>query len=59
VADHNPDDQNVRAKVIQFPARSRRKVRPRRPRPRVSKPPTQLTSSVQLILTRLGLCGAD
>ncbi len=46
-------------KVIQFRRRTRSQPRPRRPGPRGTKPPTELTSSVRLILSRLGLCGAD
>ncbi|MGO9056541.1 MAG: hypothetical protein ACLQU2_04035 [Candidatus Binataceae bacterium] len=46
-------------KVIPFRRRTRANPRPRRAGPRGVKPPTELVSSVQLILSRLGLCGAD
>jgi hypothetical protein len=46
-------------KVIPFRRRMRANPRPRRSGPRGVKPPTELVSSVQLILSRLGLCGAD
>ena len=46
-------------KVVQFRRRTRSIPRPRRPGPRGAKPPTELVPSVQMILSRLGLCGAD
>jgi hypothetical protein len=60
MADRNREEKpETGAKVIVFRRRTRANPRPRRSGPRGSKPPTELTSSVQLILSRLGLCGAD
>ncbi len=60
MADKTPDQEKpAGGKVIAFRRRARSNPRPRRPGPRGAKPPTELVSSVQLILSRLGLCGAD
>lgn len=59
LADKIPEEKPGSGKVIPFRRRSRANQRPRRPGPRGAKPPTELVSSVQLILSRLGLCGAD
>jgi hypothetical protein len=52
-------EEKPAGKVIPFRRRPRANPRPRRPGPRGTKPPTQLVVSVELILSRLGLCGAD
>jgi hypothetical protein len=60
VADKTPEEKPAAGgKVIAFRRRARSNPRPRRPGPRGVKPPTELTPSVQMILSRLGLCGAD
>jgi hypothetical protein len=59
VADKIQDEKAEVGKVIPFRRRTRANPRPRRPGPRGAKPPTELTSSLRLVLSRLGLCGAD
>jgi hypothetical protein len=60
VADKTAEDNpTAGGKVLPFRRRMRAQPRPRRRGPRGVKPPTELTSSVRLILSRLGLCGAD
>jgi len=59
LADKTPEEKPATGKVIPFRRRSRAKPRPRRPGARGAKPPTELVVSVQMILSRLGLCGAD
>jgi len=59
LADKTPEGKPGTGKVIPFRRPSRANPRPRRPGPRGVKPPTELVVSVQLILSRLGLCGAD
>jgi hypothetical protein len=59
VADKTQDEKPAPSNVVPFRRRKRANPRPRRPGPRDVKPPTELISSVQLILSRLGLCGAD
>ena len=58
-SEENPSEKPAGGKVVQFRRRARSKARPRRPGPRGANPPTELVSSVRLILSRLGLCGAD
>ena len=57
--DKTRDEKPATGKVIPFRRGSRVKPRPRRPGARGTKPPTELVVSVELILSRLGLCGAD
>jgi hypothetical protein len=59
LADKPPEEKPATGKVLPFRRRTRANPRPRRPGPRGTKPPTQLVVSVELILSRLGLCGAD
>ena len=60
MADKTPEEKPATGgKVVPFRRRTRAEPRPRRPGPRGAKPPTELTSSVRLLLSRLGLCGAD
>jgi hypothetical protein len=64
VAEKIPDEKKAEkttagGTVVQFRRRTRSNPRPRRPGPRGAKPPTELVPSVQMILSRLGLCGAD
>jgi hypothetical protein len=59
LADKTSEEKPVMGKVIPFRRRSRANPRPRRPGVRGAKPPTELVVSVELILSRLGLCGAD
>jgi hypothetical protein len=57
--DKTHEEKPATGKVIPFRRSSRAKPRPRRPAARGTKPPTELVVSVALILSRLGLCGAD
>jgi hypothetical protein len=59
LADKTSEEKPVTGKVLQFRRPLRANPRPRRPGARGAKPPTQLVVSVQLILSRMGLCGAD
>lgn len=59
MAEKTPPEEKTSGNVVPFRRRTRAAVRPRRPGPRGAKPPTELVSSVRLILSRLGLCGAD
>ena len=59
LADKPTEEKPATGKVLPFRRRARSNPRPRRPGPRGAKPPTQLVVSVELILSRLGLCGAD
>jgi hypothetical protein len=59
LADKTPEEKPATGKVIPFRRRSRAKPRPWRSGTRGAKPPTELVVSVELILSRLGLCGAD
>jgi hypothetical protein len=59
LADKTSEQKPAPGKVIPLRRPYRANPRPRRPGPRGVKPPTELVSSVQLILSRLGLCGAD
>jgi hypothetical protein len=54
-----PEEKPASGKVVPFRRRTRSTPRRRRPGPRGANPPTELVSSVRLILSRLGLCGAD
>jgi hypothetical protein len=58
LADKTSEEKPVTGKVLQFRRPLRANPRPRRPGVRGAKPPT-LVVSVQLILSRMGLCGAD
>jgi hypothetical protein len=59
LADKTSEEKPVTGKVLQFRRPLRANPRPRRPGIRGAKPPTELVVSVQLILSRMGLCGAD
>ena len=59
MADKTREEKPGTGKVIPFRRRYRAKPRPRRAGARGAKPPTELVVSVELILSRLGLCGAD
>jgi hypothetical protein len=59
MADKTSEEKPDTGKVVPFRRPTRANPRPRRPGPRGAKPPTELVVSVQLILSRLGLCGAD
>ena len=59
MADKTSEESPRTGKVIPFRRRTRANPRPRKPGVRGAKPPTELVVSVEMILNRLGLCGAD